>query len=148
MAIRLTSARPPIRPANPPTATSLRMRFFALLFSAVLPLATFAAKGSKGSGSGSVFDDFHAKALASTPVKLNDASYRKLTSAPRDHSVAVVLTALDPRFQCGLCHEFKPDWDLVSRIWTKADKKAESRIIFSTLDFSDGKDTFMGVSVI
>ena len=125
------------------------MRFFTLLFSAVLPLVTFAAKGSKGSkGSGSVFDDFHAKALASTPVKLNDASYRKLTSAPRDHSVAVVLTALDPRFQCGLCHEFKPDWDLVSRLWTKADKKAENRIIFSTLDFSDGRDTFMGVSVI
>ena len=92
-----------------------------------------------------MFDEFHAKALTSTPIKLNDASYRKLTSAPRDHSVAVVLTALDPRFQCGLCQEFKPDWELVSRNWIKADKKAESRLLFSTLDFSDGRDTFMGV---
>ncbi|KAK7754018.1 oligosaccharyl transferase subunit ost3/OST6 [Diatrype stigma] len=113
------------------------MRWLSLLFSAALPLTALAAAKKP------VFDDFHAKAVASAPVKLSDSSYKKLTAVPRDHSVAVVLTALDQRYQCGLCHEFQPEWELLARSWTKGDKKAESRVIFSTLDFADGRDTFM-----
>ncbi|KAI1251095.1 hypothetical protein MGN70_008156 [Eutypa lata] len=116
------------------------MRWLALLFSAALPLTAFAAAAKKP-----VFEEFHKKAVASAPVKLSDSSYKKLTAAPRDHTVAVVLTALDQRYQCGLCHEFQPEWELLARSWTKGDKKAESRVIFSTLDFSDGRDTFMAL---
>lgn len=115
------------------------MRWLSLLFSAAFPLTALAAAKKP------VFDDFHAKAVASAPVKLSDSSYKKLTAVPRDHSVAVVLTALDQRYQCGLCHEFQPEWELLARSWTKGDKKAESRVIFSTLDFADGRDTFMSV---
>lgn len=114
------------------------MRLLSLLYSAALPLVALAAKKP-------AFDEFHAKAVASAPVKLADSSYKKLTSAPRDHSVAVVLTAMDQRYQCVMCHEFQPEWDLLARSWTKGDKNAESRLIFATLDFSDGRDTFMSV---
>ncbi|RYP47021.1 hypothetical protein DL768_006881 [Monosporascus sp. mg162] len=116
------------------------MRWLPLLLSAALPFGAFAAKKS-------VFEEYHTKALTSAPVKLSDSSYRKLTSAPRDYSVAVVLTALDQKFGCGLCHEFQPEWDLLARSWTKGDKQGDSRLILSTLDFSDGRDTFISLGL-
>ncbi|RYP72908.1 hypothetical protein DL771_003946 [Monosporascus sp. 5C6A] len=116
------------------------MRWLSLLLSAALPFGAFAAKKS-------VFEEYHAKALTSAPVKLSDSSYRKLTSAPRDYSVAVVLTALDQKFGCGLCHEFQPEWDLLARSWTKGDKRGDSRLLLSTLDFSDGRDTFISLGL-
>ena len=92
------------------------------------------------------FQTYHAKALAAAPIKLADASYRELTGTPRDYTVAVLLTALDPRYGCQLCREFGPEWELLARSWTGGDKKGESRVVFGTLDFAEGRDIFMSVS--
>jgi oligosaccharyltransferase complex subunit gamma len=117
------------------------MRFpYALIFS-LLPLAISAAKKS----SGDRFQEFHSKALSSTPLKLIDSSYDRLTSAPRDYSIAVLLTALEARFGCQLCREFQPEWDLLAKSWTKGDKEGNSRLVYGTLDFADGKNTFQSV---
>ncbi len=91
------------------------------------------------------FDQYHQKALSSTPVKLNDNSYETLTAAPRDHYVAVLLTALEARFGCQLCRDFQPEWDILSKSWLRGDKKGESRLILGTLDFQDGKAAFQKV---
>lgn len=117
------------------------MRWLQLLTAAVLPLAASAAKNP----SGDRFNDFRSKSLSTSPIKLNDASYAQLTKTPRDYSVAVLLTALDAKFQCQLCREFQPEWELLGKSWTKGDKKAESRMLFGTLDFLDGKNTFQSV---
>ncbi len=91
------------------------------------------------------FQQFHTKSLSSTPVKLDDSSYGKLTAAPRDYSVAVLLTALESRYSCVLCTEFQPEWDLLSRSWTRGDKAGESRLVLGTLDVSDGREVVMSV---
>jgi oligosaccharyltransferase complex subunit gamma len=92
------------------------------------------------------FSSFHSKALSSgTPLKLVDTSYIQLTDVPRDHSVAILLTALEPRFGCQLCREFQPEWELLAKSWIKGDKAGESRLVFGTLDFVDGKDIFQSV---
>lgn len=117
----------------------------ALVAIAALPFGTFAAKSS--SSSADRFETFHAQAVSSSPLKLSDANYKKLTSAPRDYSVAVLLTALDAKYGCQLCGMFQPEWDILAKSWTKGDKSGESRLILSTLDFSDGRDTFMSVSI-
>lgn len=117
------------------------MRLLRSLIVSLLPLAALAAKKPAADR----FEEFHTKQLSSTPIKLADFSYNKLTSAPRDYSVAVLLTALEARFGCQLCQEFQPEWDLLSKSWTKGDKAGESRLIYGTLDFLDGKDTFQSV---
>lgn len=118
------------------------MRWLPALFSlSLLAGGSLAARKS----SEDRFSEYHAKSLSSTPVKLGDASYKKLTSAPRDYSVAVLLTALEARFACHLCTEFQPEWELLSNSWTKGDKAGDSRLLFGTLDFSDGRDIFLGV---
>ena len=107
----------------------------------LLPLTSLAAKNSAASK----FGGFHSKALVSTPLKLVDPLYDQLTATPRDYSVAVLLTALEARFGCELCREFQPEWEILARSWTKGDKQGDSRLVYGTLDFADGKTTFQSV---
>ena len=118
------------------------MRFLRLAIAALLPSIVVSAKKA----SGDRFKDYNAQQLSiSKPVKLDDTTYNEITKAPRDYSVAVLLTALDARFGCGLCHDFQPEWELLGWSWAKGDKKQESRLVFGTLDFADGKATFQSV---
>jgi oligosaccharyltransferase complex subunit gamma len=118
------------------------MRFLPTLLLTLLGSASAAKKTPEER-----FQTYHAKALSSAPVKLGDTSYRELTGTPRDYTVAVLLTAMDARFGCQLCRDFQPEWDLLSRSWTAGDKKGESRLVYGTLDFADGRDIFMSVWV-
>ncbi|KAI8938774.1 hypothetical protein NX059_004638 [Plenodomus lindquistii] len=118
------------------------MRWLQLLTASLLPLTALAAKKSTGDR----FTDTRAKLVsAGQPIKLDDASYMKLTKAPRDYSVTVLLTALETRFGCVLCREFQPEWDLLGRSWIKGDKDGQTRLLFGTLDFIDGKNTFQSM---
>lgn len=118
------------------------MRVLQLLTAALLPLTSLAAKKATGDR----FLDYYAKqASNAAPVKLDDTLYAELTKAPRNYSTAVLLTALEARFGCSLCNEFQPEWDLLAKTWTKGDKEMQSRLLFGTLDFVDGKNTFQSV---
>lgn len=91
------------------------------------------------------FAEYHAKSLSSTPVKLSEATYKSLTSSPRDYAAAILLTAMDSRYGCVLCRDFQSEWDLLSRSWIQGDKQGDSRLVFGTLDFAEGRDIFMSV---
>lgn len=118
------------------------MRWLELLTASLLPFTALAAKKP----SGDRFKGLRAKSLSNGgPLKLDDASYGQLTKSPRDYSVAVLLTALEPRFGCQLCRDFEPEWNLLGKSWTKGDKNGEGRLLFGTLDFIDGKNTFQSV---
>ncbi|POR37461.1 Magnesium transporter protein 1 [Tolypocladium paradoxum] len=120
------------------------MRFLATLASACAVVAGVLAAQNP---SAQRFDNFRRIGQSSPTIQLNDASYKQLTAAPRDYSVAVLLTAVAPRFGCQLCSEFQPEWDIVGRSWTKGDKNAESRLLFGTLDFAEGRDTFVSLGL-
>ena len=117
------------------------MKLFSLLSLALLPLGALAAKKAPGGK----FWGFQSKALQSSPVKLNDASYEELTTAPRDYSAVILLTAVEARFGCQLCREFQPEWDIVGKSWVKGDRQGATRTLVGTLDFADGKNTFQKV---
>ena len=118
------------------------MRLLHLITASLLPFTSLAAKKATGDR----FKDYHSKQLSNaSPVKIDDTSYQELTKAPRDYSVAVLLTALEARFGCGLCNDFQPEWDLLGKTWAKGDREGEGRLIFGTLDFMDGKQTFQSV---
>ena len=119
------------------------MHVFRALVCTLLPLIASAAKKPTADR----FERFNNRAQSSTPLKLDDATYSALTANPRDYSVAILLTALDNKFGCVLCREFHPEWELLAKSWTRGDKKSESRLVYGTLDFTDGKATFQSVSV-
>ena len=119
------------------------MRWLQLLAATLLPFTALAAKKAS---TGDRFLDARAKALSTGhPVKLDDPSYAQLTKSPRDYGVAVLLTALETRFGCALCREFQPEWDLLGKSWMKGDRDGQTRLVFGTLDFVDGKNTFQSV---
>ncbi|KAF4551361.1 OST3/OST6-like protein [Elsinoe fawcettii] len=114
------------------------------LIAALLPLGALAAKQTGEEK----FRDYHSRQTSKGgPIKLTDGSYSKLTGPPRNYSTAVLLTALDPRFGCQMCHEFQPEWDLLVKSWTKGDKNGASKTVFGTLDFLDGKGTFQSLGL-
>ena len=117
------------------------MWFLRMMMLTLLPLSSFAAKKSAPA----TFERFHEKFLTSAPLKLDDQAYDILTTAPRDYGVAVLLTALEARFGCVLCRDFQPEWDILSKSWARGDKKGNTRMLFGTLDFTDGKATFQKV---
>jgi len=118
------------------------MKFLWTLILSLIPLAALAAKNSPKVDR---FEKFHKKALSSSPLKMGDLEYDTLTKAPRDYSIVILLTAMEPQFGCQPCREFKPEWDLLSSSWVKGDKAGESRVLFGTLDFADAKATFQEV---
>jgi oligosaccharyltransferase complex subunit gamma len=115
------------------------MKITGLLSALALPLATFAAKKPT--------DRFTTSHSKSFPLKLDDKSFSSLTTAPRDYGVAVLLTALDPKFGCVACQDFQPEWDILGRSWQKGDRAGASRLLFGTLDFADGKGTFQSLGL-
>ena len=117
------------------------MQFSGFLTLVLLPVLCLGAKRP----SGGTFEKYHAKSQSSSPLRLDDASYDELTATPRNHSVVVLLTALEARFGCQLCRDFQPEWDLLGKSWAKGDRHGDSRILLGTLDFADGKGTFQKV---
>lgn len=115
------------------------------IFQSILPLFVLFGEGFTKKVQADQYEDFYRLSQRSTPLKLNDATYASLTAAPRNHSVAILLTALETRFGCQLCQDFQPEWDLLGRSWLKGDKAGESRLLFGTLDFADGRDVFVSV---
>jgi oligosaccharyltransferase complex subunit gamma len=81
------------------------------------------------------------------PIDLDDTVYDELTSAPRDYHVAILLTALEARYGCILCREFQSEWELIAKSWNKADQTGGTKLLFGTLDFNSGKNTFQRVCV-
>lgn len=110
----------------------------------VVSLFCFGALAARPS-SADKFRTYHSRSLSSTPLDIDDTTYENLTSAPRDYSIAVLFTATEAKYGCKLCRDFAPEWELIAKSWNKGDKKGESRMLFSTLDFSRGRDTFQKV---
>ena len=122
-------------------ASSCAMR---ILFAFALTL--FSAFGSTAAkGPAKTLEDFRSKFNASPPLKLDDNSYNTLTATPRNHTLVVLLTALEARFGCQLCKDFQPEWEILALSATKTSSLPENPSIYGTLDFVDGKATFQTV---
>jgi len=138
LACRQPTTKPDaVRPSHSHIKCKSKMRVFQLLTVAALSISSVIAKKSP-----SAFDVYRKK---QSPITLNEQAYEEITSAPRDYYAAVILTALDAKYACGICREFQPEWDIIAKSWQKGDKKGEHRLLFGTLDFEQGKNVFVRV---
>jgi oligosaccharyltransferase complex subunit gamma len=118
------------------------MRVLNLVALLALPLLSLAAKKP----STSTFDTYFAKQSSSSPIEVDEKGYNELTTASRDYSVAVLLTALPAKYACQICRDFDSEWSIIGRSWQKGDRKGDKRVILATVDFDKGKEVFMKVS--
>jgi hypothetical protein len=111
--------------------------FLLLLWSAGVALSAQPAT--------SKFDKYRSR---HPTIDLDDTKYEELTSSPRDYHIAVILTATDSRYNCGVCREFQGEWERLARSWHKGSKPDGIKLLFGTLDFDNGKGTFQKVCTI
>lgn len=120
------------------TPTKPKMRLLKFLAASAFPLLALAAKKPTASK----FEGYLSQAVSSSPFEIDDASYSDLTSTPRDYTAAVLLTALDARFGCQLCKMFQPEWEILAKSWMQKDRKGDTKVLFATLDFANGRAAF------
>lgn len=77
-------------------------------------------------------------------LQLTNTLYDDITTAPRNYTAVLLLTALDSKFSCALCKEVQPEYELLSRNWQAQHRKGDG-LIFGMLDFAKGRETFMKV---
>lgn len=105
----------------------------------------------------SAFTAFLASSLVSAKVdlksnngliKLTDSNFDKLTKGNRDHYAVVLLTALNPQFNCAFCKEFDPEFTLLAKSWQQRKISDGPEVYFGHLDFDNGKETFRSLQLV
>ncbi|CAG8438458.1 1850_t:CDS:2 [Funneliformis mosseae] len=74
-------------------------------------------------------------------VELDSNLYDEFVSAPRNYSIAILLTALEPQINCVPCKEFDPEFRLVANSWLWSGNDP-SRLYFGILDFKNGREIY------
>ena len=123
------------------------MRLLAPLLSllAISPIAAVsAAAAATGNGMLAKFSALASTKAKSGVVHLTNELYADLVDGPRNYTAVVLLTALNPKFGCNLCKEFQPEYELLATSWQRSHKKGD-KLFFTSLDFSNGRDTFVKV---
>ena len=59
--------------------------------------------------------------------------------------LSVQLTALGAQYQCAMCREFDPEFNIVAQSWRRAHPHSDG-VFFAKLDFAEGREIFMRVS--
>lgn len=76
------------------------------------------------------------------------ADYDLIVAPPRNYSVAVLLTAVNSGVNCVPCQKFQPSYENLAKGWSSAanDEEELNSLIFSVVEFKDGKEIFQRVS--
>ncbi|ORZ40692.1 hypothetical protein BCR44DRAFT_49779 [Catenaria anguillulae PL171] len=81
----------------------------------------------------------------SNVLTLDGTAFEVITEAPRNYSLVVLLTALDPQIGCSICAQFDPEFRGAAYSWQAA--KGKHPLYFASLDFVSGRDVFQKVKL-
>uniref|UniRef100_W5N8B8 Dolichyl-diphosphooligosaccharide--protein glycosyltransferase subunit MAGT1 n=1 Tax=Lepisosteus oculatus TaxID=7918 RepID=W5N8B8_LEPOC len=75
-------------------------------------------------------------------IRMNGEKFRRFVKAPpRNYSVVVMFTALQPQRQCGVCKQADEEYQILANSW-RYSSAFTNKIFFATVDFDDGSDVF------
>ncbi|OSX65078.1 hypothetical protein POSPLADRAFT_1178709 [Postia placenta MAD-698-R-SB12] len=80
-------------------------------------------------------------------IRLDQSTYRLLTSPRRNWSASVQFTAMDKRRRCTPCREFGPSFNAVAKAWSKVSSAERDSHFFATLDFDDAMPVFQEMNL-
>ncbi|XP_056328921.1 magnesium transporter protein 1 [Danio aesculapii] len=79
-------------------------------------------------------------------VRLNGEKFKRLVRAhPRNYSVIVMFTALQPQRQCTVCRQADEEYQILANSW-RYSSAFTNRIFFAMVDFDEGSDVFQMVN--
>jgi hypothetical protein len=131
--------------------TSMKLNI-ALLACSAVSLCSSLVSGQELSSRLSKFHSLASKNSGIVPLtsSLYDELIQDSPSSPREYSVSIILTALNPKFGCQPCVAFDKEHKEAARQWwtkseNKKSKEKQMRHVFAVLDFEKGQDIFKRV---
>lgn len=75
-------------------------------------------------------------------IKLNNEKYREFVKAtPRNYSIILMLTAMNPTRGCGVCQVAHEEYDVVASSYRLAGGNSD-KLFFTLVDYDEGHDVF------
>ncbi|KAG2463656.1 MAGT1 protein, partial [Polypterus senegalus] len=75
-------------------------------------------------------------------IRMNGDKFRRLVKAPpRNYSVVVMFTALQPQRQCVVCKQADEEYQILANSW-RYSSAFTNKIFFAAVDFDEGSDVF------
>ncbi|XP_028923437.1 magnesium transporter protein 1 [Ornithorhynchus anatinus] len=75
-------------------------------------------------------------------IRMNGDKFRRLVKAPpRNYSVIVMFTALQPHRQCVVCKQADEEYQILAHSW-RFSSAFTNKIFFAMVDFDEGSDVF------
>jgi len=75
-------------------------------------------------------------------IRLKGDQFKNLVkNAPKNYSVIVMLTALQPQRQCQICQQAHDEFQIIANSW-RYSQAYNPKLFFAMVDFDDGPDVF------
>ncbi|XP_065839524.1 tumor suppressor candidate 3-like [Oscarella lobularis] len=121
---------------------------------AILLLASAATAAKKSSGAKKDTSKIDAKVRQLVDwnnrkaiIRLNGDKFREyVKNPPRNYSIIVMLTALQPQRQCQICKQADDEYSIVANSW-RFSGSYSPRLFFAMVDFDEGPDVFQALKL-
>eukprot|EP00795_Rhopilema_esculentum_P000384 gene384-10048_t len=78
-------------------------------------------------------------------IHMNGDKFRTYVKlSPRNYSVILMLTALAPQRQCGICKDVHSEFQIIASSW-RYSSAYNTRLFFAMVDFDEGSDVFQSL---
>ncbi|XP_029627966.1 dolichyl-diphosphooligosaccharide--protein glycosyltransferase subunit MAGT1 [Salmo trutta] len=75
-------------------------------------------------------------------IRMNGEKFRRFVKAPpRNYSVVIMFTALQPQRQCGVCKQADEEYQILANSW-RYSSAFTNKVFFAAVDFDEGSDVF------
>jgi len=80
-------------------------------------------------------------------IRMDGDKYRTyLRSVPRNYSVILMLTAMQPHRQCTVCSQAHDEFQIVANSW-RFSSQFSNKLFFAMVDFDEGPDVFQALKL-
>eukprot|EP00075_Anas_platyrhynchos_P022759 XP_027312012.1 tumor suppressor candidate 3 [Anas platyrhynchos] len=78
-------------------------------------------------------------------IRMNGDKFRRFVKAPpRNYSVIVMFTALQPQRQCSVCRQANEEYQVLANSW-RYSSAFSNKLFFTIVDYDEGADVFQQV---
>lgn len=80
-------------------------------------------------------------------IRLNADKFKQyVRGSPKNYSVVVMLTALQPQRQCSVCKQASDEFTILANSW-RYSQQFSNRLFFAMVDFDEGGDIFQSLKI-
>ncbi|KPP67726.1 tumor suppressor candidate 3-like, partial [Scleropages formosus] len=80
-------------------------------------------------------------------IRMNGDKFRRFVKAPpRNYSVVVMFTALQPQRQCSVCRQANEEYQVLANSW-RYSSAFSNKLFFTVVDYDEGADVFQQLNM-